>query len=307
MIVLNRRFGVRILCYHGITERKIDPVLERNLHTAAEFRRHLQLLSPFEVISLDEVLQRRHSQRRSSAVAITFDDGYANNVLAAELLSEKRLPYTVFVTTGEIGKRRTIWTVELSLLLLQGDAASIELLGQRYALSTREARVATFRSVRQVLKMMPARVRAQEMDTLRAAFPAGETERLVHQFNALSMMDWHQVRQLSAAGVEIGSHGVWHEIHHEQQEPQVIREELRQSKTVLEGELGKPCRFFAYPNGNTNNRSEPELAAAGYNLGVTTKPGALSQMDSWHALPRLDPQKSLRALFKQMTVPDQAI
>jgi peptidoglycan/xylan/chitin deacetylase (PgdA/CDA1 family) len=58
----------------------------------------------FEFVSLDEV-QRRVSERASfrSAVAITFDDGYRENLdFALPLLLKRRIPVTYFVTAGNV-------------------------------------------------------------------------------------------------------------------------------------------------------------------------------------------------------------
>src|SRR5262249_9214289 len=157
-----------------------------------------------------------------------------------------------------------------------------------------------FQTIRHALKALPAPGRKQAMDTIRAQFPAGETGRLLELFPAFEMLDWKQVGELAAAGVEIGSHGVEHEIHHEAQSQEVRRRELLESKREIESRLGKPCRHFAFPNGDVCEASAAEIREAGYELAFTTRPNCVEPGFSRCALPRLTPSGSaekLRRLF----------
>jgi len=96
-----RRRGIRILRYHGVVERRMDPVLDRNQHTLASFVEQADYLARFRVLGLDELLAElsRSGAAPSGrpAAAITFDDGFANNLAAAEVLSRRRLPWMLFV------------------------------------------------------------------------------------------------------------------------------------------------------------------------------------------------------------------
>lgn len=55
------------------------------------------------------------------------------------------------------------------------------------------------------------------MDQIRQQFPPEETRRLLGAFPSFQMMTWDEVSQIATAGVDIGSHGVHHEIHHASQ------------------------------------------------------------------------------------------
>ena len=53
-------------------------------------------------------------------MAITFDDGYANNLYQAKPLLEKyQIPATVFVATDYLEKPREFWWDELERIILQ--------------------------------------------------------------------------------------------------------------------------------------------------------------------------------------------
>jgi peptidoglycan/xylan/chitin deacetylase (PgdA/CDA1 family) len=53
-------------------------------------------------------------------VVLTFDDGYADNLLTAKPILERwALPATFFVTTGKLGSSRDFWWDELTRLFLE--------------------------------------------------------------------------------------------------------------------------------------------------------------------------------------------
>ncbi|MGH3017731.1 MAG: polysaccharide deacetylase family protein [Gaiellaceae bacterium] len=81
-------------------------------------------------------------------------------------------------------------------------------------------------------------------------------------------MTWDQLRMLRDAGWEIGSHTATHPhlicIGDEQ-----LGEELVGSRSVIERELGVPCRSLAYPYGEADGRVERAAAAAGFEAACT--------------------------------------
>jgi peptidoglycan/xylan/chitin deacetylase (PgdA/CDA1 family) len=294
--------GIGLMVYHGVVHRKGDLRLERNFHSLSEFRLHMQFLRRHSIVPLSEVMAKVARGRGFPrwATVITFDDGYANNVLAADILAEARLPWTVFVSTGAIGLKGIIWTVELSLLLLHGRANKLDSLGQTWPLATREERESAFQAIRFPMKVMPTKLRQETMNEIRGQFPVSETQRLLEQFPAFRMLTWKEIRQLSETGVEIGSHGVDHEIHHQAQTPELRRRELVESKKEIERQIGKPCRFFAFPNGDSCELSAREVEEAGYEMAFTTKQEFVHVDSNRFLLPRISPGGSVANLSQRL-------
>ena len=176
-----RREGVRIFCYHGIVERKTDAHLERNFHLRDTFTEHIRFLRQFRLLSLAELLEELSAKGDDSrpAAVVTFDDGYANNLLAAEIMGQARLPWTMFLTTGALGRDGIIPLIELSLLLLHGQARNLESLGQTFPLPDTNRRLAAFRVIRAHLKTLPANQREQSLAAIRARFDCRQTRCLV--------------------------------------------------------------------------------------------------------------------------------
>ena len=79
-------------------------------------------------------------------------------------------------------------------------------------------------------------------------------------------MDPAQLRELAAAGMQIGSHTVTHALL-AKLTPDQAREELTRSKGALEEVTGAPVRWLCYPRGNFS-RSVAELAAEVGYLGA---------------------------------------
>jgi peptidoglycan/xylan/chitin deacetylase (PgdA/CDA1 family) len=281
--------GIEVFCYHGVVEQKSDHRLERNFCLLSEFRSHLQLLLRLRILTLAELGEKLepYAGAGQSAAIITFDDGYANNLLAAEVLAAARAPWSIFVSTGALGPGNSLWTAELSLLLLHGQAERIQVFERDWLLNQRQFREDAFQSIRHRLKSLAAEARQETMNFLRSQFPQGETQRLLHQFPSLQMLTWENLSQLAGTGVEIGSHGVHHEIHHPDQPEAIRRFELTESKAILEQRLERPCRFFAYPNGGFNPASAAEVDEAGYELAFTTEPGVVAPGANPYLLPRL--------------------
>ncbi|MES4892049.1 polysaccharide deacetylase family protein [Streptomyces sp. NPDC096012] len=78
-----------------------------------------------------------------------------------------------------------------------------------------------------------------------------------------TMLDWPQVRELAAAGVEIGGHSHTH--------PQLdqlgdgeLRTELTRCAEIVEDALGTRPVSFAYPYGYSSRRVRQAVRAAGY-------------------------------------------
>jgi peptidoglycan/xylan/chitin deacetylase (PgdA/CDA1 family) len=112
------------------------------------------------------------------------------------------------------------------------------------------------------------------------------------EFKGTDCLTWSQVRELQSADVEFGSHTVSH--------PQLqllnaleVRRELRDSKTVIENELGCAVGSFAYPYAFPETDRvfttmlRETLAEAGYQTGVSTIIGTADQRGDRFFMPRL--------------------
>lgn len=95
-----RRAPVMVLFYHRIADSHPNPWTMR----ADDFARQIDWLERhFDLVSLAEAQARIRTHNPRPAVAITFDDGYADNChFALPLLVKRRIPVMYFVTTQHI-------------------------------------------------------------------------------------------------------------------------------------------------------------------------------------------------------------
>jgi peptidoglycan/xylan/chitin deacetylase (PgdA/CDA1 family) len=101
----------------------------------------------------------------------------------------------------------------------------------------------------------------------------------------LLTMPWETLRDLAARGIEIGSHSVSHP-HLPQLTELELRDELLDSREEIESQLGRPCRFVAYPYGDSDPRVRRAARQAGYVAGYSLR-GGWQGADPF-ALPRVD-------------------
>ncbi len=114
----------------------------------------------------------------------------------------------------------------------------------------------------------------------------------------LATMDWSALRDLAERGVEIGSHTVSH-AHLPDLTDSELERELRDSRARIEDELGRPCRFLAYPYGEHDVRVQAAAVSAGYDAAFALGPG--SAHANRFAIPRVDlypGDTTLRATLK---------
>lgn len=96
-----------------------------------------------------------------------------------------------------------------------------------------------------------------------------------------------ELRDLDAAGFEIGSHTLSHP-HLTTLRLAKIEAEVRDSKRALEDLLGKPVRGFCYPYGDFDGRVRAMVVEAGYHYATSTTLAALGAATDPFAIPRVN-------------------
>lgn len=88
----------------------------------------------------------------------------------------------------------------------------------------------------------------------------------------LNILSNEQIAEMADYGIEIGSHLCNH-VHLSQLSAADARQELSESKRLLENELGKQIYSVAYPFGSYDDKVLEMVEEADYRFGVTTKMG----------------------------------
>jgi peptidoglycan/xylan/chitin deacetylase (PgdA/CDA1 family) len=113
------------------------------------------------------------------------------------------------------------------------------------------------------------------------------------------------VKEMSAAGIEFGSHSVTHPVL-SRVGPEQLAHELAASKRRIEEAIGKRVDTFAYPVGGEGAYNDTVLAAvrdAGYRLAVSYRTGVATP-GRWdpYAIPRLAIEPYMDPLLYQATL-----
>lgn len=118
---LLRRAGAHgpiALVYHSIAPGSATPRWKWSV-SIKRFQEQLDLLLDcgFEAVTISE-LARSTTSKNAKKVAITFDDGYADNFAAVEELAKRGMTATLFVVTGAIGGPATWQTSDVARPML---------------------------------------------------------------------------------------------------------------------------------------------------------------------------------------------
>ncbi len=98
-------------------------------------------------------------------------------------------------------------------------------------------------------------------------------------------LDWAQVREMHAHGVEFGSHTLSHPMLSEVSLEEA-RRELVDSRRVIEDRLGMPAGLFCYPRGDYSEPVKQAVREAGYLAACSTRPGLNGRRPDLFALRR---------------------
>ncbi len=261
------RGGLLALCYHGVVpdQMAVHPLLYGNAITVSEFSRQLQILMRyFRPIGANEMPDwiRGKASVHHKSVLVTFDDGYRNNLThAMPILRRFGIPALLFVTTGYVGSNHLLWPDEMYARVLYWPRVFIPMPAperDRRIASTRRERVVLAAFLREHCKHIPHDECMAYLNRLRQC----DSAELQTNAEVLRLLSWDEIRELGANGFEIGSHTVEHPIL-TQIGPDRLARELADSKRAIEQKLGRPCPYFAYPNGGPDDISATVVAAVG--------------------------------------------
>lgn len=261
-----------VIMYHGVCDTsQLPPEVDFHLNSSI-FDRHMRMLKRrYPVVSLRQLLDRiEHGGRLGKAIVLTFDDGYRNNATVAHPILERHsMPYTIFLTTAYIGGDTWLPLNELYALWHSGRITGSRMMELRKQIRSRPASCAA------------GILRDVKADLTPAERALGE--------DSFGMLDWEQVRNLAARGVEFGSHTCTHcNMAVETRDRQLV--ELQTSRESIRAEIGDEAATFAYPFGRPENWSREtrrSVIEAGYRCAILASGGLVKSGQDVFALPRV--------------------
>ncbi|MGH7818599.1 MAG: polysaccharide deacetylase family protein, partial [Candidatus Binatia bacterium] len=242
---------------------------------------------PMPLIQLATAAQEGWLPDRS--VAITFDDGYLDNLLVASpILLERGIPATFFLTSDGLRGVRRFWWDALAWIFFASatlpSRLTIEDGGEALSLptTTREERERAHELLYHRIRAAGPEVRERLMRSLTESAAVSFPEELPRPMNR------HELEALARhPSHSIGGHGT-HHLSFSAQPDEVVRRDVSENRTLLEVATGRTVSAFAYPFGDHDDRSVEIIEAIGYRAAVTCVRGIVRPGIDVLRLPRVE-------------------
>ncbi|MDH3637551.1 MAG: polysaccharide deacetylase family protein [Gammaproteobacteria bacterium] len=276
-----------ILIYHRVL-REPDGMRPYEVD-AATFQRHMKQLGRlFRVIPLSTALDElRNDHLPRGSVAITFDDGYADNAsVAMPILKRLGLTATFFVASDYLDGGR-MWndTITEAVRSHKHELLDLRAIGlQTYSTECVADKYHASQTIIAALKYLPQNVRQAKVREIADLIGNDLPDDL--------MMTNEQVRELSSNGMSIGGHTASHPILATIDDETAYRE-ISKNKHVLQDICEHPIDLFAYPNGKPNvdykSKHVEMLKKLNFKAAVSTEWGTATKENDIYQLPRFTP------------------
>jgi peptidoglycan/xylan/chitin deacetylase (PgdA/CDA1 family) len=271
-----------VLLYH-----RIDATAD--VHTLGVppdvFEAQLQWLrSECHVIPLEDLLSRRGDDLPDRAVALTFDDGYEDNLrIAIPLLQRYQAEATFFLTTAGLNAPAEYWWDTLERLLLQRPTpATLDMTATGVPLvletATAEQREVAHWRLHETLVHASLEQRNSAIASLKAWADGGSS-----RVRPLVADEIRELAQLP--GVTIGSHTVNHLALPDNADSRFA--EINDCQIELKRITGQPVELFAYPYGAVD-RETAALVRRSCRWGLSCDERVLGDSFDAARVPRLD-------------------
>jgi peptidoglycan/xylan/chitin deacetylase (PgdA/CDA1 family) len=290
-----------ILTYHGVLEAISDPMLDRFCITASTFRRQLERLARrVDFVDLNGLLAARPTRR--PAVLLSFDDGFRSvHEVARPILRRLGIPAIVSTVAGLVDSGRTIWSLEIDLLMLRGDLPTIEIPTngerRRFSLQNDAARVRASQFARATAWASGGDAPLQLVADLIGQFGDDRFVRLLRDHENLQIMGAAELRDLARDGFDVAAHGYYHlglaTLSEEQVQREVGEARTRLSALVPDARIDA----FCLPYGSATDSVLTRIRDTGYRACLTTEGGRVT--DPW-LLSRFDAGKSAAVLLRDV-------
>ncbi|MGQ0741126.1 MAG: polysaccharide deacetylase family protein [Alphaproteobacteria bacterium] len=227
--------------------------------------------------------------RHPRTVFLMADDGYANNLtVAADILDELRIPWTLFASTWHIDNQdyEPFFLARLFIYFAPAGRYAIPGLPAPLVLGAENRESKARRVISDLRGLAPAAGKAA-LQAMLAAISPSEAKTLFARFASEKFLTWDQVRALHKRGVEVGAHAHWHWPMRTGNRAYVF-EQAHLSRKRIESEVG-PCRYFAYPFGtkrDINAEAWQAVRDAGFEYAFTTLAGTLDASANRWLMPR---------------------
>ncbi|MDP2812694.1 MAG: polysaccharide deacetylase family protein [bacterium] len=191
------------------------------------------------------------SKKLRKPTILYFDDGFKDNLVnALPILKKYNIPAIIFISTSLINRQSILWTIKYRLFLFSQGRSD-----QDIALEIKRFKKQSF---------------SDSQIELENIYQQNNFKINLEHLNIF--LSWLDIQELIKNGIEIGSHGLNHDnLLHLSEEH--LRQELMESKRIIESKISQPVIAFSFPYGRYNERVLRFAKECGYKLIVSAGSG----------------------------------
>jgi peptidoglycan/xylan/chitin deacetylase (PgdA/CDA1 family) len=249
--------NLTIFLFHGVIKHQ-EHLLRNytNKHINVElFESYLSKLSAYgKPLSMDEVLSRIESRESFSpgSFAITFDDGFENNLsVAAPVMEKYKVPFMIYLTTGFVEHNRMSWIdrIEDAVEITNKTKIRVEEINSSYSITEIDEKINFLNEIRRYVKNTPS-CNAELFSEKLCDDLVGSRAKIESDDPLDLKISWDQVVKASQENelISFGGHSHNHSIlsflSHDN-----LKNELDQSIFLLKNKGRINLKHYSYPEG----------------------------------------------------------
>ena len=212
--------SISIFLFHGIINKNLKFNSVKNYNNkhlpAKDFKKFLKDISKIsDPVSMDEVYEIINNKKKvmKKKFAITFDDGFENNLrVASPILKKLNIPYTIYITTKFVNDNLMSWIDNIDYAIDKTKKKKIEIkeLDKTFPIVSRQEKILFLNIIRTYVKfnkrLDPYKFAKKICRNLEIKnFPVNDA--------IYKKLNWNQVRKLSKIDLcTIGGHSHSHRI-----------------------------------------------------------------------------------------------
>lgn len=285
---------IKIFLFHRVHPKRDalwDPIDPAHFDWLISSLKKKYTLVTLEDAVLEGIASSAEKRNRNDArAAVVFDDGYKDfQDYALPVLKKYNCPASMYVVTNSVETGLPPWTYILDEQLFHTKKMKLDLRGsevagyeKEFVFASTEERVAFARKLKLHLKSIPNSKRVAVCKLINEQFNDVELPKNL-------MMNWNELKQISAEGIEIGSHSVTHPLLAKMETEEEILFELKQSKEIIQHQLGFAPKTISYPIGSFDERVMKIAKQLDYKMGLAVQHKTFdSEKQNQFAIPRVE-------------------
>lgn len=248
-----------IWCLHRVVPNRSWASSNRELEITPDHLEQLILSymdAGYRFVSIDSIVERINKMRwpwQKKMVNISFDDGFRDIYeYAYPIFKKYNIPFTIYLTTAFPEEKAEIWWIQLEQLIANNTTLVVQ--DKEYQCRTEDEKSQLFNDLIQQI--------CQSSDTPSRVFKLWFADYQMDIDNVA--LTWNELAEMLSSGLlTVGSHTQSH--------PMLtkipiedVRQELLESKDLIEQHLSISVNHFSYPHSAYNMEIANELRLIGY-------------------------------------------